>query len=259
MLFVLPLFCVSGSFAAGNTTSKWKDLFEGKFKSVPYRETQSFYLLATTGKLLAGITASIHAEATRGQVTVFVGTDTNVRDRYEDKKTLDAGRTYAGDLTLKEISAPSTIYIGIEPSVPNAACRVKYKIESCIPSRTTITEGRWNNVPFQQQRCFYIFETSNEITKGTVVTINAKATKGKATVFVGTYSNVHDINDHTLTLDAEGTSEGNLKFTISAANTIYIGVEPADPGAVFGVKYTTVKQTTEHSNTAVATRSKTGY
>ena len=185
MFFVWSLLYVSSRSEDGLNPKDWNPVItEGRWQSVPYRQTQNFYLLKSTAQIAAGITVRIRAIAKTGKLTVFAGTHSNVRDNYKSKMDIDAARTYADDFKIK-ITVTSIIYIGIEPSVPDAACKVKYTFEECVPSRIDIREGDWYTVPSHGQRCFYILETFNQVPKGTAITINAKATKDKAKIFVG--------------------------------------------------------------------------
>ena len=259
MLVVLLILCVdlSSLFAVSETTKdRNPELIEGQWKSVPFQQTQSFYLLKT-GEVAAGNTVSIRTEATKGKAVISVGTQSDVRNNHKRKITLEVSRTFVDIFEIK-LDITSTIYIGIEPSVADAACRAKYTIVKCDPSRTAIAEGDRLTVPVQGQRCFYIFETRNEVATESTITIYAKATTGKLDIFAGTHSNVRVIHADMANLDAAGISEGKLQFTISAASTIYIGVKPARPGAGCELHYTTTKLTTKRGTTARVTSTKTG-
>ena len=261
MLVVLFILCVDlsehSAFAVSETTKdRNPELIEGQWKSVPYQQTQSFYLLKT-GEVAAGNTVSIRTEATKGKAVIFIGTQSDVRNNHKRKITLEVSRTFVDIFEIK-LDITSTIYIGIEPSVADAACKVKYTIVKCAPSRATIAEGDRLTIPVQGQRCFYIFETRNEVATETTITINAKATTGKLDIFAGTHSNVRGVYADMANLDAAGISEGKLQFTISAASTIYIGLKPVRPGAGCEFHYTTKKLKTKRGTTARVTSTKTG-
>ena len=84
--------------------------------------------------MAAGNTVTVHAKATKGVVQVYSGTQSNVRGKYERKKTLNATTT---DDFKFEIRVASTIYIGVKLRHADAACKVKYTTKSTIGKETT--------------------------------------------------------------------------------------------------------------------------
>ena len=135
------------------------------------------------------------------------------------------------------------MHIGVELASPDSTCEIKYTFDECAPIRTHIAAGHWLTAPFQQQHhCFYIFETPEEVEKGTIVTIRARATKGKVTLSTGTSSNVRQIFRHKMALDTARANEDHFQFTTSASSKVYIGVKLDSPDATCLVKYTTSKR-----------------
>ena len=86
--------------------------------------------------------------------------------------------------------------------------------------------GNWQRVPFgvQQPPCFYRLFSESKVSRGATVHIEARAKKGKATVLIGTASNVREQHMKKLSLDATGLDRDIYERTMSATRTIYIGV-----------------------------------
>lgn len=224
------------------------DFVEGHWHAVPFKGNHHClkYMLVTPNQVPAGTTMTIHARATRGKTLVFSDARVDVRENLKPTMLLDTAGAHVNDFKI-QISATSKMYIGVELASPDSTCEIKYTFDECAPIRTHIAAGHWLTAPFQQQHhCFYIFETPEEVEKGTIVTIRARATKGKVTLSTGTSSNVRQIFRHKMALDTARANEDHFQFTTSVSSKVYIGVKLDSPDATCEVKYTTTKtQTTQ--------------
>ena len=123
-------------------------------------------------------------------------------------------------------------------STPYAACNVSNTPcagATTVTSRKTavcvddaeIKNGNWKIVPFglKPAPCLYRLSTEEKAVKGATIIVEAKLKKGKATVFIGTASNVRQQYMKKLPLDMAGSNAGMYERVIPATSTIYVGVD----------------------------------
>ena len=92
---------------------------------------------------------------------------------------------------------------------------------------TELKIGNWQSVPFgeQQPPCFYRLSSESKVSAGATVHIEARVKRGKATVFIGTASNVRQQHMKKLSLDVTGLDRDIYERKMSATRTVYIGVD----------------------------------
>jgi hypothetical protein len=92
----------------------------------------------------------------------------------------------------------------------------------------------WQRVP--SGLCFHKFTSTERIGAGTL-TVDARVTKGKATIFVSPTSNIRHSYKKKWTLDATGTSHATHEEILSKSTNLHIGVANSHTDTVCEVKF----------------------
>ena len=222
---------------------------------------------------MAGNSVTIHANTTKGPVTVYASTHSDVFGNFTDTKVIDAGSESSARIKFPKTSK---LFIAVI-SGPRAVSQVKYTIDECTPAQSELIPQYWHVVPVNQQKhCSYVLVARKGVSEGTdvtvtaratkgqmtisvgtdngstykmllhsarkVVTIRARATKGKVTLSTGTRSKLRQQLTSTMALDTARANEDHFQFTTSASSKVYIGVKLDSPDATCLVKYTTSKR-----------------
>lgn len=142
----------------------------------------------------------------------------------------------------------------------SAAAARSRKTVLCVEF-TEIKHGNWQLVPggAQSTPCFHRLSTEEKVTKGATVIIEARVKAGKATVFIGTASNLRQQYAKKFVLDVAGCNHNKYERTMFETSTIYIGVDIAHSNTECEIKYEymmleTTKTTAAVTTTAAATK-----
>jgi len=120
----------------------------------------------------------------------------------------------------------SLLSLGLCVPASGATTVTSRKTAVCVDD-AEIKNGNWKIVPFglKAAPCLYRLSTEEKAVKGATIIVEAKLKKGKATVFIGTASNVRQQYMKQLTLDMAGSNAGMYERVMPATSTIYVGVD----------------------------------
>ena len=125
IVVVLTLYGVRASPTDKTSCVDFADLHEGMWQRVP--SGLCFHKFSSTEHIGPG-TLTVDARVTKGKATVFVSTQSNMRDGYQQKWTLDATGNFQA--AHEEILVKSTnFHIGVANSYADTVCEVKFRIK----------------------------------------------------------------------------------------------------------------------------------
>ena len=106
---------------------------------------------------------AIRAEAELGKVKIFLGTDSDVRDNYSRKFSVDVTSGLIRNYYFR-LPETSRVYVGIRLTNSYVSCRIRYTFANC--TQAALIPGRAYSVPALGQNCFYVFKTPKKVDAG---------------------------------------------------------------------------------------------